>query len=256
MYQRTRGLPNRRFIGEGDETADERPQIGPANPLRPLDHQWGQYGGAKRGILEHVTKPTVQLRSGRGAQTRQRLVAATIELVAENGWEHVTTRQIARRAESNQALINYHFGSKAGLLRAAVEAALRDGFGAPLQAMQQAPSFADGCVALIAEMAAMDEAEPIVRFSMEALARAPRDEELRQTIADLLAELRQVLALGIAEAQQRGEIPAAIDPGGTAALLGGVFDGLGLHQLIDPSLDLASASAALRHLLTGTKEDS
>ena len=203
-----------------------------------------------------MTKASVQLTGGRGAETRQRLVTATIELVAEEGWEGVTTRQIARRANSNQALINYHFGSKAGLLRAALEAALREGFQAPLQAMLEAPSFADGCVALITEMAAMDDAEPLVRFSMEALARAPRDEELRRIIAELLAELRQVLAHGIAEAQRRGEVPAAIDPDGTAALLGAVFDGLGLHLLIDSSLDLAAAATALRDLLTRTKEDS
>ncbi len=229
------------IIGGGDIATP------PPRRVRRLPH---------RGILEQVTKPAVQPKGGRGEGTRSRLVAATIELVAEEGWEGVTTRQIARRAKSNQALINYHFGSKAGLLRAALEGALREGFQAPLQAMLQAPSFADGCVALITEMAAMDEAEPIVRFSMEAMARAPRDEELRRIMAGLLAELRQMLAHGLATAQQRGEIPAAVDPTGTAALLGAVFDGLGLHLLIDPSLDPAPASAALRDLLTRTKEDS
>lgn len=180
---------------------------------------------------------------------------AAIELVAEHGWERVTTRQIARRARSNQALINYHFGSKEGLLRAALESALREGFQAPLQAMLEAPSFVDGCVALITEMAAMDQAEPIVRFSMEALSRAPRDEELRRIMANLLTELRTLIATGIAEAQARGEIPAGIDPAGTATLLGGVFDGLGLHLLVDPSLDAAPAARAVRTLLTGTKEN-
>jgi len=183
-------------------------------------------------------------------------VEATIRVVAEDGWERVTTRRIARAAGANQALINYHFGSKDGLLRAAAEAALREGFEAPLQAMLTAPRFVDGCVALVHALAAMDEAEPIVRFSMEALARAPRDEALRRTMADLLAELRGVVADGIAEAQRRGEVPASVDPVGTAALLAGSFDGLGLHLLIDPSLDLAPAAAAVRHMLTGTQEDS
>lgn len=184
------------------------------------------------------------------------MVEATIQLVAEHGWDRVTTRRIANAAGANQALISYHFGSKEGLLRAAAEVALREGFEAPLQAMLTAPSFVEGCVALVNELAAMDEAEPIVRFATEALGRAPRDEALRRTMADLLAELRGVLATGIAEAQRRGEIPPGVDPVGTAAVLGGVFDGLGLHLLIDPSLDLAPAAAAVRTLLTGTKEDS
>lgn len=207
-------------------------------------------------ILVQVTKSPVQLAGGRGEATRRRLVAATIRVVAEDGWERVTTRRIARAADTNQALINYHFGSKDELLRAAAEAALREAFEAPLQAMLAAPSFVDGCVALVHELAAVDEAEPIVRFSMEALGRAPRDEALRHLMADLLSELRALIAQGIADAQRRGEVPASVDPVGAAALLGGAFDGLGLHLLIDPSLDLAPASAAVRHMLTGTKEDS
>jgi AcrR family transcriptional regulator len=215
---------------------------------------------AEARIVEQVTKSIDQDEppSGdrRGEETRRRLVQATIEVVAERGWEAVTTRQIADRAESNQALINYHFGSKDGLLRAALEAALREGFQAPLQAMLDAPSFVEGCAALIGEMAAMDQAEPIVRFSMEAMARAPRDEEMRRIMADVLAELRDVLVRGITAAQARGEIPANVDPVGTAMLLGSIFDGLGLHLLIDPSLDAATAASAVRTLLTNNQEAS
>jgi len=179
-------------------------------------------------------------------------VEATIQQVAEHGWDRVTTRSIGRAAGANQALINYHFGSKEGLMRAALELALRHAFAEPLEAMLAAPSFADGAVALLDGLADMDMAEPHNRFTMEALARAPREGELRGVMAELLAELRAVLASGIVEAQGRGEVPPSVDPIGTATLLGAVFDGLGLHLLIDPSLDIAPAVAAVRGMLTRT----
>lgn len=202
-----------------------------------------------------MTKSLDQFSGTRGEETRRRLVAATIDVVAERGWDAATTRRIAARAGSKQALINYHFGSKEGLLRAAAEAALQEGFQGPLDAMLAAPSFVEGCMALVHALAAFDEGEPIVRFATEALARAPRDPVLRQTMATLLAELRLGIADGVAEAQRRGEVPASLDPKGTALLLAGIFDGLGLHLLVDPTLDVDAAAGTVRQLLTGGEEN-
>jgi AcrR family transcriptional regulator len=50
--------------------------------------------------------------------TREALVSAAAELFAEHGYDGVGVDAIARRAGANKALINYHFGGKAGLYRA------------------------------------------------------------------------------------------------------------------------------------------
>ncbi|HSM38104.1 MAG TPA: TetR/AcrR family transcriptional regulator [Candidatus Limnocylindrales bacterium] len=207
-------------------------------------------------MTKSLAQPVAAGTAARGQSTRRRLVEAAIEMVATDGWERVTTRQIAARANVNQALINYHFGSKEELLKAALEVALREEFAAPVRAMLEAPSFVEGAVALLHQLAQMDEAGPLVRYSMEALAQAPRDEEVRRVMAELLAELRDFLATGIVDAQRRGEVSPSVDPRGAAAILGAVFDGLGLHLLIDPSLDIGPAEAAIRGLLTGHAEDS
>lgn len=47
--------------------------------------------------------------------TREALIGAGLELFAEHGFEGVRVEQIARQAGANKALINYHFGGKAGL---------------------------------------------------------------------------------------------------------------------------------------------
>jgi AcrR family transcriptional regulator len=53
--------------------------------------------------------------------TRERIVAAAVEAFAEKGFRGASTRDIARRAGTNQGLITYHFQSKDALWRAAVE---------------------------------------------------------------------------------------------------------------------------------------
>jgi AcrR family transcriptional regulator len=55
------------------------------------------------------------------AATRNRLLAAGLELFGRDGFDAVTTRQIADAAGVNQAAIPYHFGGKEGVYRAVTD---------------------------------------------------------------------------------------------------------------------------------------
>ncbi len=55
-----------------------------------------------------------------GENTRARLVEAAREVFAEHGFQGATVREICRRADANVAAVNYHFGSKHGLLSEAL----------------------------------------------------------------------------------------------------------------------------------------
>ena len=59
--------------------------------------------------------------SERSASTRRHLVAAAIETLKDDGYVGASARTIAQRAEVNQGLIFYHFGSVANLLLAALD---------------------------------------------------------------------------------------------------------------------------------------
>lgn len=64
-------------------------------------------------------------------RTRARLLAAAREIFSQRGFQGATVREICRRAEANGAAVNYHFGSKDGLLAEALNFA-------PLAALQRA----------------------------------------------------------------------------------------------------------------------
>jgi AcrR family transcriptional regulator len=63
--------------------------------------------------------------------TRARLLDAAREVFSQRGFQGATVREICRRADANGAAVNYHFGSKDGLLAEALNFA-------PLAALQKA----------------------------------------------------------------------------------------------------------------------
>ena len=58
-------------------------------------------------------------RAERRDETRQRIVDAAAEAFADLGFKAASTREIARRAGTNQGLITYHFRSKEALWKVA-----------------------------------------------------------------------------------------------------------------------------------------
>lgn len=60
-------------------------------------------------------------RRDRGADTRQRLIEAALDVFGRYGFDGASTRQIAKEADANLAAIVYHFGSKEALQIAVAE---------------------------------------------------------------------------------------------------------------------------------------
>ena len=66
------------------------------------------------------TVPGRRAGRSRGDDTRQRILAAALDVFAAEGYEGTTTRRLADVAAVNLPAIQYYFGSKAGLYRAAI----------------------------------------------------------------------------------------------------------------------------------------
>lgn len=173
-----------------------------------------------------------------GAETRDRLLAATAHGIATHGWDGVTTRRVAEIAGLNPALVHYHFGSMAALRRAAalrVMVAEIDGPTASLLADLPVGQAVEECLAAVL---ASDPRAPSSVVLFEAMLASARDPELRDALRAALDSFRTLLADRIRAAG--GDAPEAAALTVTAAL-----DGLFLHRMVDPDLDVTAAGRAV-----------
>jgi len=54
--------------------------------------------------------------------TKERIIKVTMEIIAAEGFQNVTIRKIATRADVNIAAVNYHFGCKDAVINEALKA--------------------------------------------------------------------------------------------------------------------------------------
>jgi AcrR family transcriptional regulator len=185
-----------------------------------------------------------------GPGTREKILDAAAELIAELGWPAVTTRRIAERAGVNNALIHYYYGTKNALLLEAASRMFAEEFEGPMTRVMTAPTLADGLRAYVDYLKVIEDHGPGVVVSFEALLRGMRDEAVRTWIGQLLGGARQMLETLVIAAQARGELPADLDAQGSAVVLAALLDGLVLYRLVDPELDLDAVESSLLKMLT------
>ena len=82
-----------------------------------------------------MAEEKTDLRREAGARTRDGLLAATLDLLAERGPEGVTLREVTANAGANVSAVSYHFGSLKALCDAAIEHALERYLDAQIQAL-------------------------------------------------------------------------------------------------------------------------
>ncbi|TPN21609.1 TetR/AcrR family transcriptional regulator [Mesorhizobium sp. B2-3-3] len=76
---------------------------------------------ATKGRESANDAPPRDRRRERGEASVQRIIDATVELIAEEGLASVTMQRIAEHVGSSNALVVFHFGSKENLFRAVLQ---------------------------------------------------------------------------------------------------------------------------------------
>jgi AcrR family transcriptional regulator len=89
----------------------------------------------------------------------------------------------------------------------------------------------------------------VVRFSLAMHAEAARDERIARLLAQQLAHVTEAFTAGAAAAQQRGALPAQLDPAAVATVLVALFEGLKPQLVLEPDLDVARFADTVRALL-------
>lgn len=186
-----------------------------------------------------------------GAATRAAILEATAALIAELGWGRVTMRAIAARAGVPHGAVSYHFTGKEELLRqAAVSGTLR-ALAQPLEMARAAGSVQEVFEGTLGWFAAGGPRDPSVALLLETVRQAARDPALREPLAAEMRTFRAALT-ELAERGRRDGGGAAGPPAaGTATVIAALLDGLLLHLILDPELDLSDAAEAVRTFLRG-----
>ena len=196
-----------------------------------------------------------------GGDSRERILRAALEGFSEKGFDGATTREIAAHAGVPLGLLQYHFGGKPKLWRAAVERAFAELRG--------------GLEAILADPGPADERERmqlLIRGHVQFVARNPefvrlmhdagkrRGPRMRWMVDRHVKPLYAALMPLIQRSQEVGLLPSGIAPIHFVYILAGAV-GVIFHQAeeckrlsgIDPA-DPAEAEAharAVEHLFLG-----
>ena len=148
------------------------------------------------------------------AGVREAILAATLDLAAEQGLTRLTTKEVARRAGASEASVFYHFGDKVGLLQAAMVAGLE-----PL--MELDPAVVAGAAGGTVNESLLTIATSLERFFdrvLPVLGAIQADSELQSAVMARLAERDlgphrgvELLSSSLAGMQRRGMIDPAAD---------------------------------------------
>lgn len=199
-----------------------------------------------------ATDPPRRTQAERRADSEERLIRASVELIVEQGLENTSLADIGRRAGASHALVNHRFGSKDELVDRIIEHATayytrtaieRVGDHTGLEAL------VDVCTMYLDLVEAPD---PLGRVhvvlwseavSHTATRRAPQlewDRRFRRFAASLIED-------GIAE----GTIRADVAVQETALTIVGALRGVAMQLLLDEGIDLAAAQREVISMVIG-----
>jgi AcrR family transcriptional regulator len=168
---------------------------------------------------------------------REQLLAAARRLLEEQGYAHITARDLVAASDTNLASIGYHFGSKAALLNAAIEASFED-WAAQLAdfAMSDpdATPLQRAGATWVASLDGLPARRRMLQSYVEALAQAMRVPELRGQLAGHYTRARAMVAELVARSIGGGAKSDEPRCRAVAALVIAACDGLAMQWMLDP----------------------
>jgi AcrR family transcriptional regulator len=132
---------------------------------------------------------------------RERILEAAIEVLKSDGYAGLTIAKVAARADESKPLVAYHFGSKQGLVQAAGRSIAEMITNEVLDAVDGAgtvEAVVRGVDAGVERV--LDQDERVARLYFDLAAVSVVEPEVRQTIAEVNEQWREVLVRLLTEA--------------------------------------------------------
>jgi AcrR family transcriptional regulator len=181
-----------------------------------------------------IADPTPDL-----APTAKRILDAGVRVLDREGFGGLTFERIAAESGENGALIRYHFGSKAGLIRALVDAVLFSQARGLVRLLTPLAPGKERRRALLERRRKVAVDLAVYRRMFEVTPAAMRDPELRPKYRDLMRWYRELDAWVYGSEHPDDKEKAALEP--LALLMSAMLNGIALHVQADPELDVQPA---------------
>ncbi|WAL63335.1 TetR/AcrR family transcriptional regulator [Amycolatopsis cynarae] len=184
---------------------------------------------------------------------REQLLAAARRLLEDKGYAHITARDLVAASGTNLHSIGYHFGSKAGLLNAAIGEVFEEWTEKLAQIAMADPAATPverGRRAWAAMLDSLPSTRELLLSYVEALAQAERTVSLREQFAEQYRRCRRRVAALVAESLGDGTSPEDPRCQAVASFVIAICDGLSVQWLLDPggaptSAELSEGLAAM-----------
>jgi len=199
------------------------------------------------GASAAATERAVRRRGGgqrrtqaqRVAETRLKLLDATVECLAEIGYARMTTADVADRAGLSRGAQLYHFQSKAELVATAVEHLLDRLHTETMQAMAALPADVDRGTAVV-DLLWRIVNEPLFAAWLELVMAARTDAELAPRVADVENRFVARVAVAFFELFPPQGTPTA-DQAAAAPLIFSILIGLAVQRMVPGGPDFSES---------------
>ncbi|MFE7773781.1 TetR/AcrR family transcriptional regulator [Streptomyces sp. NPDC057445] len=181
----------------------------------------------------------------RTRETRERILSAACEVIAEVGFEKIRMRMVAEHAGVSTALLHYHFETREKLFTEA----MKHSFAQTGTELERDADSVPASVILARILHSLLPTDPELRQDwrlwQELWVRALRDETARSFAVDLYDQLHTWVGQAMRRGIDSGEF-AAFDVDATSTQLLVMCDGFGIRLMLgDPKVDLATAQSAI-----------
>jgi AcrR family transcriptional regulator len=168
----------------------------------------------------------------RGSATRERIIAAALETLKEEGFAETTARAIARHGGFNQALIFYHFGSLTALLMEAFRDLSKDQVERYNAAAAEVTSLSD--LVDIARRLHREDIETGAVQAVTQLMAAATDKEQGGAILDRFEQWISLVEIALQRAMAKTPLASMVPSREAAYAISAMFLGIELMTRLDP----------------------
>jgi AcrR family transcriptional regulator len=175
-------------------------------------------------------------RGAQAAQTRQRIIEATWNVIAERGLAALTTRTVARDAGISHGMCHYYFAGKDDLVLAVAEYARHYWITPMEEIVERKASGMEKLAAVISWMAEPATRE-VMRVHLELFSHSEWEEKLRARMAAEYGRWQRAYVQVFSQLKDEGTLGPDIDAEAVGIAFATAADGLVWQQSLNPTLD-------------------